>query len=114
MSCFQVQRKFKAPWLGAHGETRLWQMSLHPQWAVAATAAGGEVPQRGVACKVIEVLETCWEGSQPSPKVAKYSNHEAGKVGGTAGGEGGFRVFGFKTSVLTEAGTLSTVSVVQG
>ncbi|XP_050009559.1 uncharacterized protein [Alexandromys fortis] len=87
----QVQRKFEAPWLGAHGETRLWLMSLHPQWA--ATAAGGEVPQRGVACRVTEVLshpavmETCWDGSEPSPKVAKYSNHEAGKVGGTAGGD---------------------------
>lgn len=105
MSCFQVQRKFEAPWLGAHGETRLWLMSLHPQWA--ATAAGGEVPQRGVACRVTEVLshpavmETCWEGSEPSPKVAKYSNHEAGKVGGTAGrGEGGFRVLDFENVCL--------------
>lgn len=57
------------------------------------------------------MMETCWEGREPSPKVAKYSNHEAGKVGGTGGGggEGGLGCWVFKTSVLTEAGALSTV-----
>lgn len=57
------------------------------------------------------MMETYWEGSEPSSKVAKYSNHEAGRVGGTGGGggEGGLGCWVFKTSVLTEAGTLSTV-----
>lgn len=107
-------------------ETRLWLVALHPQWAMSATATGGEVLQWGVACRETEIpsrppppappprpamMETCWEGSEPSPKVAKYSNHEAGKVGGTGGGggEGGLGCWVFKTSVLTEAGALSTV-----
>lgn len=46
--------KFEAPWLGAHGETRLWPLSPHPQWAVAATAAGVG------AASVGRGLPGCW------------------------------------------------------
>lgn len=80
---------------------------LNGQWQLQRR----EPQQWGVACK-----ETWWEGREPSLKVAKYSNHGAGKL--WAGpGRRGRKVLGcwvLKPSVLTEVQALSTEFVTHG